>query len=114
MGGGGGGMSFPTAPVEASCWIFVETKVETPPPPFLSRLPRSRGRFDAPGAFKHERDELAMVSHTWALEDVELKILGPKAAARVANAQQLSTRGPAESPRKAPRVVKKKIKRVAA
>lgn len=72
------------------------------------------GMFDAPGAFKHERDELAMVSHTWALEDVELKILGPKAAARVANAQQLSTRGPAESPRKAPRVVKKKIKRVAA
>ena len=66
--------------------------------------------FDAPGAFKHEREELAMTQHAWALDDVELTLVGAKVAARVANA-----RGGGAAPAKGaakPGVRVKKIRKV--
>lgn len=35
------------------------------------------GIFDAPGAYKHEREELQLTQHIWALEESELKLVGP-------------------------------------
>lgn len=65
--------------------------------------------FDAPGAFKHEREELAMTQHAWALEDVELNLVGAKVAARVANAR--GGAAPAKGAAK-PGVRVKKIRKV--
>lgn len=68
------------------------------------------GMFDAPGAYKHEREELQMTQHNWALEDVELTLVGSKVAARVANAHAGST-----GPRPAKQGVRvKKIRKVKA
>uniref|UniRef100_A0A7S3NPS9 ER membrane protein complex subunit 3 n=1 Tax=Aureoumbra lagunensis TaxID=44058 RepID=A0A7S3NPS9_9STRA len=36
----------------------------------------AHGPFDAPAAYKHERQELQMAQHTWLLEDAETKLLG--------------------------------------
>lgn len=38
------------------------------------------GIFDAPGAYKHERESLEMVHHTSALDATELELVGAKAA----------------------------------
>ncbi|KAH8069498.1 hypothetical protein JL721_5801 [Aureococcus anophagefferens] len=55
--------------------------------------------FDAPGAFKHEREELAMTQHAWALEDVELNLVGAKVAARERARRAGQGRGEARRPR---------------
>jgi len=52
------------------------------------------GVFDAPAAYKHEREELSMTQHAWALEDAELSLCGAKVAARVANAHLGGAAGP--------------------
>ena len=47
------------------------------------------GIFDAPAAYKHERESLEMVQHhAAAFENVELELLGEMAAARIAAAKQ--------------------------
>ena len=44
------------------------------------------GVFDAPAAYKHEKEELQMAQHSWVLEDCELQLCGAAVAARVQNA----------------------------
>jgi len=67
------------------------------------------GMFDAPAAYKHEREELQMTQHSWTLENSELKLVGPTVAARVA-ADRMGAHGPssrsASSAKKAPKVKK--------
>mmetsp|Transcript_24618 Transcript_24618/g.75920 ORF Transcript_24618/g.75920 Transcript_24618/m.75920 type:complete len:281 (+) Transcript_24618:252-1094(+) len=67
------------------------------------------GPFDAPAAYKHEREELTMTAHNWVLEDVELNLLGPKAVARVQRAadRPAAARKPGVRVKKIKRVVKK-------
>ena len=48
-----------------------------------TRLTAPRRR---PGAYKHEREELQMTQHQWDLDEVEMRLIGPQNAARVANA----------------------------
>ena len=65
------------------------------------------GVFDAPGAYKHERQELQMIQHSWALDDVELKLLGPQAAAKIHQRQPPSSSSGGGGPRgRQPRVKK--------
>lgn len=42
-----------------------------------------QGVFDAPGAYKHEKQELMMTQHSWCLDDAEAKLLGPQQAAKL-------------------------------
>ena len=70
------------------------------------------GIFDAPAAFKHEREELLMTQHSWALEDVELNLCGAKVAARVANARGGAASGRQAGAPKAPGAAGAKAVRV--
>ncbi|KAJ8601255.1 hypothetical protein CTAYLR_003267 [Chrysophaeum taylorii] len=71
------------------------------------------GMFDAPAAYKHEREELEMAHHNWVLEDSELKLVGPTVAARISAERMgtLASSRSASASKKAPRV--KKIRKKA-
>jgi len=66
------------------------------------------GIFDAPGAYKHEREELNMTQHAWDLDEVEMRLVGPHVAARVANA---ALGAPRPTKPRGPGVRVKKVKR---
>lgn len=73
--------------------------------------------FDAPAAYKHEREELQLTKHSWILEDSELKLLGPTMAGRIVSSSDQrggasTTRPPSSTGGKKATRVKKIRKKV--
>ncbi|KAJ1462925.1 integral membrane protein DUF106-domain-containing protein [Pelagophyceae sp. CCMP2097] len=68
------------------------------------------GVFDAPAAYKFERENLEMAPHAWALDAVELELVGPKQAARIQAAAQRATSSDAANADKRASDKKRRVK----